>query len=288
MENEIINLSDLICNSLNSIFFQIFSSIDNKILSNLDNILFINSNIIDNIKFKNIFGNSSTGILLIANSLILGIVIYYVLNFALSHLLYFHIDSPFQFIFKSIIFISCMNSSFWICEQIINFIYILSSSICELSNTVFNTQCNFENLLIQGNNIFYSSIETFNLFSLNGILMIFSQILIISILISYSIRYIICQILVILSPFAFLSLINNHTDGFFKGWLKQFLSLLIIQIFLSIILVLSFSLELNSENILSKIMYISILFITLKSNLYIKDSFSFIYNHSKNSLKNYI
>ena len=67
------------------------------------------------------------GILLICNSLIFGFVLYYSINYLISHLTYSKIDSPKQFIFKTIIFVSFMNSSFWICEQIINIISIINN-----------------------------------------------------------------------------------------------------------------------------------------------------------------
>ena len=38
------------------------------------------------------------------------------------------------------------------------------------------------------------------------------------------------QVFVIISPFAFLCLINNKTEWFFKVWIKTFLSLILEQI----------------------------------------------------------
>ena len=67
-----------------------------------------------------------------------------------------------------------------------------------------------------------------------------------------------CKILIMLSPFAFISLIYNQMDGFFKGWLKHFLILLCTQIFISIVLILGFSLEFNNEDIFSKLIYFAI------------------------------
>ena len=84
----------------------------NLIYSTLDNLTFISPDIIKNNSFQNILGTSaSEGILLICNSLILGFIIYYAINYLISHLTYSKIDSPKQFIFKAIIFIAIMNSS---------------------------------------------------------------------------------------------------------------------------------------------------------------------------------
>lgn len=289
METQTINLTSLICDSLNTIFFKFFSSIDNTIYSTLDDILFINSDIVNNSKFQQIFGtNSSNGILLIANSLIIGIVIFYILNFAISHLIYSKINSPYQFIFKCIIFIACMNSSLWICEQIINLVSILSDSICEIGYMINGFEINFSTLINNINSSLYPSLENFDIFSFDGILKLCTTAGILYILFVYSIRYIMCKVLVLLSPFAFISLINNHSDGFFKGWLKQFLITLFMQIFVALVLVLGFSLEFYSGDTLSKLIFFAIIAVIAKCNYSVKEIFSHIYNYTHHKLKDFI
>ena len=121
LEEESIKLTETIFNAINELFSQMFSSIDNSIYSILDDITFVKPNILDNSALTKIVGESNTeGILLICNSLVLGFILYYAVNYLISHLIYSKIDSPKQFIFKCIIFIAIMNSSIWICEQIIN------------------------------------------------------------------------------------------------------------------------------------------------------------------------
>ena len=122
-----LNITEIIIRAINDIFSQMFSSIDNSIYSVLDEITFISPQIVSNNSFQKIFGNSSyDGILLICNSLILGFIIYYSITFLLSHLTYSRVDTPKQFIFKCIIFIAIMNSSLWICEEIINIISLIT------------------------------------------------------------------------------------------------------------------------------------------------------------------
>ena len=70
MENN--TVTETIISSINTIFEQIFGSVDNSLYSTLDNITFINSDILKNNYFENILGTSTTnGILLIANSMLL-------------------------------------------------------------------------------------------------------------------------------------------------------------------------------------------------------------------------
>ncbi|MBR3832554.1 MAG: hypothetical protein IKJ72_02880, partial [Mycoplasmataceae bacterium] len=215
MENPI-NLTDIIFNSLNELFSKLFSSVDNTIYSLLDEITFISPNILYNNSLEKLLGTSNTnGILLICNSLVFGFILYYSINYLLSHLTYSKIDSPKQFVFKSIIFISIMNSSFWICEQIINIIHIITNGLSSISFTQFNSYLNFSQFMDNLNKTLYMS-NDFNIFSFDGIVKSFTSFGLINLVFNYSLRYIMVQIFVLISPFAFLSLITSSSDWFFK------------------------------------------------------------------------
>ena len=61
-----------IITTINSMFEQLFGSLDNSLYSTLDEITFVNSDILKNNYFEKILGTSTTnGILLIANSMLL-------------------------------------------------------------------------------------------------------------------------------------------------------------------------------------------------------------------------
>ena len=266
------NLTELILNSLNNIFSQFFSSLDNTLYSILDDITFIKTNIISNIYFQNILGTSSNeGILLICNSLVFGFILYYSINYLISHLTYSKIDTPKQFIFKTIIFIGIMNSSLWICEQIINIISLVNLSIFDIGQKLFNTEISFSNFIENINKTLYSSNETLNILSFDGIIKSFTSFGLVNLIFTYALRYIMIQIFILISPFAFLSLITNKSEFFFRIWFKSFISLLLVQILISLILLLSFTIEYTNNNIISKILYIGIIYALLKANNYVKE-----------------
>lgn len=274
MEEEKINLTETILNSINELFSKTFSSIDNTIYSTLDYLTFISPDILKNESFEKILGSSiSEGILLICNSLILGIIIYYSINYLISHLTYSQIDSPKQFVFKALIFIAIMNSSLWICEQIINIIYIITSSISEIGINIFNKPITFSSFIDSINQNLYTSDEILNIFSFDGIIKSFTSFGLINLVFTYSLRYIMIQIFILLSPFAFLSLLTNSSEWFFKVWIKSFLSLLLVQILVSLILLLSFSIELHLNSNISKLLYIGIIYALIRANSYIKELF---------------
>jgi len=92
-----------------------------------------------------------------------------------------------------------------------------------------------------------------------------------NLVLSYSLRYILIKIFILISPFAILSLTNHSTSWFFKSWFRNFLSILLLQVLVSIILLIIFSLEVNSYDILLKFIYIAGIYVLSKANIYIKE-----------------
>ena len=286
MENNI-NLSETILTSINELINSLFSSIDTAIYSMLDNLTFIDTSILSNTYFQKILGlNSSEGILLICNSLIFGFILYYAISFLLSHLTYSSIDSPKQFIFKCILFIPIMNSSLWICEQIINLVSIITSLINSIGNTLFNKDVTFVSFIDNINMSVYMSGDL-NIFSFDGIVKSFTSFGLINLIFSYSLRYIMLQIFILLSPFAFLSLISSSSKWFFQIWFKSFLSLLLVQILISLILLLSFSFPLTDSSS-TQLLYIGIIYALTRANGYIKEIFGGISTSVNSNLSTFV
>lgn len=277
MEEETINLTDAIKQSLNDIFSNLFSSIDNNIYSLLDNLTFINTNIIEEPAINKLLGeNISEGILLICNALVFGFILYYAINYLFSHLTYTRIQNPPQFIFKCIIFIGLMNSSLWICKEIINIVSLITDLIKSLGHSTFGSAISFSNLIDKINSTIYVSNSEFNIISFDGIIKSFSSIGLINLLFTYSLRYIMVQVFILISPFAFLCLITNNSEWFFKSWIKNFISLLLVQILISLILCLAFSLNFDSNSNFSKLLFIGIIYALSRANSYMQQIFGSI------------
>ena len=209
MENDT-NLAMSIVQSINDIFFNIFSSIDNSIYEILDKITFIDTKIIEKDNFLKLFGeDSSSGILLVCNALILGVLIFYIANFLFSHLTYSKIQTPSQFIFKAIIFVALMNGSYWICSQIINIVSLISSSICDIGEVLFKEEISFMSFITKINDKIYMTSGELDITSFNGIIKSFTTMGFMNLIFSYSLRYIMIQVFVLVFPFTILCLINE-------------------------------------------------------------------------------
>ena len=288
MNLEELNITEIIIKTINDIFSQIFSSIDNNIYSVFDEIIFITPKITTNNSFQKILGTTSyDGILLICNSLVLGFIIYYAITYLLSHLTYSKVDTPKQFLFKCIIFISIMNSSLWICEEIISLISIITTSLSDICYNLFGFTISFSGFIDNINKNIYLSDQSFSILSFDGIIKSFTSFGLINLLFTYSLRYIMIQIFILISPFAFLSLIISSSEWFFKIWLKSFLSLLFVQILVSIILLFSYSIDITQNSIFSKILYIGVLYALTRANLYIKELFGGISTNVSTSISNF-
>lgn len=266
--------SDIIISTINSLFGNLFSSIDTSIYSALDNITFINTDILHSYYFEKLIGtNTSSGILLIANSLLIGFVLYYSINYLLYSLnvIQSELPTPSQFFFKILIGGLLMNSSFFICKEIIYINSLLSSAIRTLGQEQLNININFSELINRLNIIINIESSTTNIFSIDGILKIIFSFSFFNITFSYALRYVMIKIFILISPIAFLTLSTPSTSAFFKSWLKSFLALLFVEILASLILIIMFSITYNTSDITSKLLLIGSIFALIKSNNYIRD-----------------
>lgn len=272
MEQETISITEIIMNTINTIFSNIFSSMDNNLYSILDDITFIDKDILNSSYFKNIFGTSTTnGLLLIANSLILGFILYYGIKLLLSNFAITQCAHPSSFIFKLLFFTICMNSAFFICTQLLFLNSAISSAIREVGENLFHTNICFSSLIEKLNSIIHIEEANLNIFSIDGILKSVISISFLNLSFSYAIRYILIKLFILISPFAFLCLSLPSSSSFFKSWLKCFLSLLFVQIFVALVLLLIFSIDFNPNSIFSKIMICSSIFVLIKANSYMKE-----------------
>jgi len=233
------NITQTIISTINTIFENILSSIDNNLYSVLDDITFISSDILTDKNFEKIFGTSaSNGILLIANSLLLGFLLYYAIRYLMSHLTYQNVEHPFSFIIKMILFGICMNFSFFIIQMFLDLNFNISLAIRNLGENLFGKNICFSELISTINTSMSINTNSINVFSIDGLIKSTLSLSLLSLVLSYSIRYITIKVFVLLSPFAFLSLTLNSTSWFFKSWLRNLFSLLFIQIIVSLVLLI--------------------------------------------------
>ena len=266
------SITQTIITTINTLFSSLFSSIDNNVYSILDDIIFIKPDILNDNFMSKFLGTSSTsGLILIANSLLIGFSLFYIIRYAYSHYLSTETEQPFQFIFKLFIYTILANSSYFIMEQIININSLISLAIREVGENIFNCNISFSELILRLNNVITTDSNSLNLFSLEGLLKSFVSINLLNLLFTYSLRYVILKVFILITPFSFITLINSSTSWFFKAWFKSVLSLLLLQSFVSLILLVIFSTDFSSLNLFSKVICIGSIYALTKANSYIRE-----------------
>jgi len=248
----------------------LLSSINENTYDLLDKLVFVNSDITKTL--THIIGeNSFSGINLICNSLIYGFIIYYAIFYLLSHLTFSQIENPFQFIFKLLLCAIALNASELLCSGLIFICSHISEMVCELGNYLFQFNISFSSLINEVLPKEYFVSNSFSLFSFDGIMRTSMSFGFLSLTISYAIRYILLKVLIIISPFAILSLSNHKTSPFFKAWFKNFFALLLLQIFISIILLVCFVIDDKDTFLPSQIMHLGMIYTLFKANSFIRE-----------------
>ena len=266
------NITTNIIDAINTILGNLFSSIDNNIYNVLDDVTFISSDIIADSYFEKILGTStSNGILLISNSLLFGFLLYYPLKYLFSHFTYMQIERPSQFIFKAIIFGICVNFSYFFIEEFLNFVSNISLAIRGIGESLFHKNICFSELILEINNDVSVTSSSLDIFSLEGLLKASLSISLLNLVFTYSFRYVMIKIFILLTPFAILSLILENTSWFFKSWIRNLFSLLFIQIIVAIVLLLLFAMDYSSNNLMTKFIYIGAIYALIQSNSFVRD-----------------
>lgn len=271
---------------MNTLFENLFSSIDNNIYSVLDDITFVNKDILnDNLMEKLLGINSYSGIILIANSLIFGFAIFYAVRYLSSIYSNSQVEKPYQFIFKLIIVSICVNSTHFICEQILELNFLISGSIRSIGENLLHMSISFEDLILKINSLFYSG-TTLNVFSFDGMIKSFTSFGLLNLLFSYSLRYIMIKVFILITPLMLITMLNSNTSWIFKSWLKSVLSLLFVQSLISIILLIIFSTNFIENNIFSKLLYVGSIYALIKANAYTSHIFGGIVTDVNTNLSN--
>ena len=282
------NITQVIIDTINTIIGNLFSSIDNSLYSILDKITFIDSSILNNNNFENIFGKStSDGILLIANSLLIGFLIYYSAKYLMSHLVYSNIERPSSFLIKLIVCGIFMNCSFFIMDLIISLNFNISSAICDLGYSFYHKDLNFSELINIINDTMSIDKAPINIFSLDGLIKGILTVSLLSLVFSYSLRYVMLKVFILLSPFAFLSLSISSTSWFFKSWFKNIFSLLFIQIIVSLVLLVLFSMDFSSTNLFNKFIYIAGIYFLIRANSFVREFIGGVSTDISQNVKNF-
>ena len=266
------DITQIIIDTINTIFENLFSSIDNSLYNVLDKVTFISSDILRDSNFETIFGTSaSNGILLIANSLLLGFLLYYAIRYLMAHLTFTQSELPFRFLIKLVLCGIFMNFSFSCLELFLDLNNNISLAIRSLGEHLFNKNICFSELINTINTQMAIDTNSLNLFSLDGLIKSILSVSLLSLVFSYSLRYVFVKVFILLSPFAILSLSLQNTNWFFRAWFRNLFSLLFLQIIVSLVLLILFSMDYSASNLFVKFIYVGGIYALIRANSFIRE-----------------
>lgn len=196
-------------------------------------------------------------------------------------------ENPFSFIMKLIIFGIFMNCSFFVITLFLDLNSNISLAIRSLGENLFGKNICFSELINDINTSMSVDTSSINIFSLDGLIKGTLTISLLNLVFSYSLRYVMVKVFILLSPFAILSLTLNSTSWFFKAWFKNLFSLLFIQIIVSLVLLILFSMDFSSSNLFIKFVYVGGIYALIKANSFVREFIGGVSTNVSQSVKSF-
>lgn len=267
-------MDNTIVSNLNEVFKKLFNSVDKNVFEYLDHFAFIKSKDFLTITENVAMGNDIyTGMTSIAISISVSLVLYFVLKYFLAVLSNNKVENPYFFFIKLIIFTLLALNIKDILIFIINVNEIITKEILSIPFGIINKEVSFSTLLLQMNNILYSTDDSFSITSFEGIIKLYLTLGMLNLTFEYALRYIILKILFITAPvFAVLNA-SETTSKYFENWIRSFISMLISQNIVALILVMSIRIDFFIPNTVSKIAYIALVYALIKANRFTREIF---------------
>ena len=137
-----------------------------------------------------------------------------------------------------------MNCSYFLLSQFLDIFSNVSLAIRNLGESLFNKNICFSELILDINKNISVDVSSIDVFSLDGLIKSIISVSLLNLVFSYSLRYIL---------------------------IKVFVLMLFIQVVVSIILLILFSIDYSASNLFSKFIYIGGLYALIKANSFVRE-----------------
>lgn len=269
--------NNAVLNTIQIMTEKIFNSINSSVIDILDNLVYIDRFSIQSHSFFPVYKKMMVAMKLVASSMIYGYILYYLISYLLTRINPDRtkvLENPIVFFFKAVIISILIDLSSEICLYVIDFNSALSDELMYAYFGDFASRFTFKMFLKNIDNVFFISADNVDIFSIQGILKGFASFGILNITVTFTLRQILIKILVLFSPFAFLTKVFSKTEKFFYLWLKSFVSLLLLQHFVTALLFLGNSLKIYTgitSSVYYQILYVGVIYgISQSSQLFEK------------------
>lgn len=261
------DVNNAVLNTIQNMTNQIFTSIDDSLIRVLDQFVYIDGRLLNGSVFFILTIKIELAMRVIAESIIFGHVLYYLIRYLISRITSQNredLENPALFFIK-IIFVSiAVLYSSDICKMLVE----LNNNISiDFGRNMFpaGNLPTFSRFLKTVNQSFLSDGDSVNVFSVDGIFKGFVSFGILNMTVTFALRYVLIKVLIFMAPIAFVCKSFTKTEKIFNAWFKTFISLLLVQHFITLILVLGGFLKYNDYSMINKIAYIGIIYALSKS-----------------------
>ena len=259
--------NNAVLNTIQMMTNQIFNSIDSALIKVLDKLVFLDTEMLSEQTFQPFTTKMDTAMKIIAESIMVGYILYYLIRYLISRITSNSkedLENPLVFFLKITLVSIAILYSKEICRELINFNNYISKDLHDAIDPSGYAPT-FANLLKRINESFLSGEESINIFSIDGIFKGFVSFGTLNITVTFALRYVLIKVLIIIAPIAFVFRSFTKTEKLFSSWLKTFISLLLIQHYVSIVLLLGKVINMNITNTFNQIAYIGIIYALTKS-----------------------
>ncbi len=265
------NIPEILNNAISSLINNLLVSVDNNVFSVLDELVFVDTSILNDKYFVNFFSKSFS-MVTFAKALLFGILIYYAVSYLFSFLTCNNFQKPAHFLVKFFFSAILIHFSSSICGYIIYFFELLTNIFRDVGISIFSFHLSFSFIYEKFSLLFFSDLNSsFQLFSFDGIVKSLISLSFVNLLFTYSVRFVFIKILLVSSPFAFLSISLDQSKWIFKIWIKNFIGQLCVQLFICVILLIIFSFNVSFSSTVTKLLYLGSIICLIKASSFVKD-----------------
>lgn len=251
-------------NNLNLISEKLFKNMEGQAYELLDKIVTIGPKIIKEEPLSILVKNDNINYLnLIATTLMMFYIIYYILTKLISIYNGSQSESVFSFIIKLLVISLLISNSYYLCNLLLEICELLTNCISQFIEEISGKEATFENLKETIINI--KDFMKSDILSVNGLIKGILSFGIINILISFSIRYVKVIFLILVSPFMFVFLASDLTKGIFNSWIKQLVINLSLQIVVKLVILIPLLYK-DVDSIMFKIILLGTIYILYRIN----------------------
>lgn len=262
-------VAENIINSINIVVEKIYKSVEGQVYELLDKITIIDPEILNREPLSKIYQNDGTSIfMIICISLITFYSVYYIFTRLVSMYNGNKTEGIYKFIMKLIVTSILMGSSLFIVETILDINNLMTKAVSVAGEEITGEKITFNSL--KEKIIDLDKYMKQDFISLDGMIKSFIAFGAVTLLVNFAVRYVTIIFLIIIAPFGIMFMASHITGGIAKAWFKFFITSIITQTIVQLILIIPLSFK-TIDTVIFRIVLVGTIYLLYRLNTFIKD-----------------